>query len=122
MGSIAFLGVLLSMFIFGLMLYLGSFLYAYFFSRNGRNILFRDYYECGFKSMHDNRNIVDIHFLVIGLIFLVYEMEVVLFVPLFLNLYNYSFVMIIFILFPLFILGLSFWYEWDKYTLDIMFI
>ncbi len=108
MGSIVFLSVLISMFIFGFLLYLGSFCYAYFFSKSGRNILFRDYYECGFKSINDNRNVVDIHFLVIGLVFLVYEMEVVLFIPMFLNLYNYSLIMIIIVLILLFILGLSF--------------
>lgn len=110
------------MFIFGILLYLGSFLYAYFFSRNGRNILFRDYYECGFKSINDNYNVVDIHFFSLGLIFLIYEMEFILFIPLFLNIYSYSLFMLILIIFFLFILGFSFWYEWDKYMLDISFI
>jgi NADH:ubiquinone oxidoreductase subunit 3 (subunit A) len=108
MGSIIFLAVIVCMFIFGLMLYFGSFFYAYFFSRSGRNILFRDYYECGFKSISDNRNVVDIHFFVIGLIFLIYDMEIILFIPLLLNLYSYSLVTVIIILALLLLLGLSF--------------
>ena len=96
------------MFIFGLMLYFGSFFYAYFFSRSGRGLLFRDYYECGFKSINDSRATVDIHFLTIGLIFLIYEMEIVLFIPLLLNIYSYSLIIIIIIIILIFILGLSF--------------
>lgn len=108
MGSITIVGVLLSMMVFGLILYLGSFFYAYFFSRSGRNLLFRDYYECGFKSINDNRNTVDIHFLSIGLIFLLYEMEIILFIPLLLNTYNYSSLLVYVILLLLFILGASY--------------
>ena len=111
MGSIAILSVFISMFIFGFLLYIGSFLYSYFNSRDGRNFLFRDYYECGFKSIPDNRNLVDIQFTALGLIFLIYEMEVVLFVPVFLNLYAYSFNLLFSIMFFLFVLILSFWYE-----------
>lgn len=110
------------MMIFGLLLYFGSFFYAYFFSRNGRNILFRDYYECGFKSINDNRNIVDIHFLTIGLIFLIYEMEIVLFIPLLLYSYNGSSVMVYIIILLLFILGISYWYEFDRCVLEISFV
>lgn len=122
MGSITIFGVLISMMIFGLLLYFGSFLYAYFFSRSGRNLLFRDYYECGFKSINDNRNTVDIHFLSVGLIFLVYEMEIVLFIPLLINSYNYSSLMVYVIFLLMFLLGVSYWYEFDKYILDVTFI
>ena len=122
MGSITIFGVLISMMVFGLLLYFGSFLYAYFFSRSGRNLLFRDYYECGFKSINDNRNTVDIHFLSVCLIFLIYEMEIVLFIPLLLNSYNYSSLMVYIILFLIFLLGVSYWYEFDRYILDVTFI
>ena len=122
MGSITIFGVLISMMIFGLLLYFGSFFYAYFFSRSGRNLLFRDYYECGFKSINDNRNTVDIHFLSVGLIFLIYEMEIILFIPLLLNAYNYSSLLVYVTLFLIFLLGISYWYEFDKYILDVTFI
>lgn len=121
MGSMAIIGVFFSMFIFGVLLYLGSFLYAYFFSRSGRGILFRDYYECGFKAISDNKQAIHIHFLAIGLFFLVYEMELILFVPLVLNIHNFSFIMLFFLIIFIFLLGISFWYEWDKYMLEITF-
>ncbi len=108
MGSIAVIGVFFSMFIFGILLYLGSFFYAYFFSKSGRGILFRDYYECGFKAISDNKQSIHIHFLAIGLFFLVYEMELVLFVPLVLNIHNFSFIMVFFLLVFIFLLGISF--------------
>lgn len=122
MGSITIVGVLLSMMVFGLLLYFGSFFYAYFFSRSGRNLLFRDYYECGFKSINDNRNVVDIHFLSVGLIFLIYEMEIILFIPMLINSYNMSAMMVYVILFSFFLLGTSYWYEFDRYILDMSFI
>lgn len=122
MGSITIIGVLLSMMVFGLLLYFGSFFYAYFFSRSGRNLLFRDYYECGFKSINDNRNPVDIHFMSVGLIFLIYEMEIVLFIPLLINTYNNASLMVYSIFFLMFLLALSYWYEFDRYILDMSFI
>ena len=99
MGSIAIISVWFSMFIFGLLLYLGSFCYTYFNSRTGRNFLFRDYYECGFRGIPDNRNMLELHFTGLGLIFLIYEMEVVVFVPIFLNLYFSSFLFLFLIFF-----------------------
>ncbi|WP_204205914.1 NADH-quinone oxidoreductase subunit A [Mammaliicoccus sciuri] len=85
MGSIAIFSVIISMSIFGIILYWGSILYSYIFSRQGRNLNSRDYYECGFKSVPDSRLPIDINFSAAGLIFLIYEMEIVLFVPIMLN-------------------------------------
>lgn len=111
MGSIAIFSVIISMSIFGIGLYAGSLLYSYFFSKQGRNVLYRDFYECGFRAIPDNRVVLDLHFSAIGLIFLIYEMEVVLFVPIFLNIKSITFILFFILLFSTIILALSYWYE-----------
>ena len=85
MNSFGFIFVFLCMNIFGIILYWGTFFLSYFFSKVGKNYLFRDYYECGFKELPDVKMQMDISFSMIGLIFLVYEFEVILFLPIFIN-------------------------------------
>ena len=61
-------------------------IYAYFFSRKHRSPSFREFYECGFRAIPDNRVGVDIQYSILALIFLVYDMEIILLVPIFVNL------------------------------------
>jgi len=121
MGSIGIFSVVFSMSIFGIILYWGSLAYSFFFSRSGKNLQSRDLYECGFRAIPDNKVVIDIHFSIVGLIFLIYEMEVILFVPLFLNLFGSSFCVVVISILALFILGVSYWYEWDRYGLTWSF-
>lgn len=107
--------------IFPFLLYWMSLLYTLFFSRTGKNLVSREFYECGFKVMNDNQPIIDIQYSIIGLIFLIYEMEVIIFVPLFLNYYGYSFIYLFIIIFSFFIIAFSYIYEWDKYGLNFSF-
>ena len=108
MGSIAIFSVIISMTIFGLVLYMGVTLYNYFFSRKGRSLVYRDFYECGFRAVTDNNLVVDIHYTVLGLIFLIYEMEVILLVPIFLNLGGLNFTLVFLLILSLLILALSY--------------
>ncbi len=108
MGDAGVFLATLSMGVFGVILYFGSMLYSYFFSKAGRNIRSRDYYECGFKAVPDSRLPMDINFSAVGLIFLLYEMEVLLFVPLALNWFGMPLCFVILILISIFILGLSY--------------
>lgn len=107
--------------IFPFLLYWMSLIYSVFFSRTGKNIVSRDFYECGFKVINDNPSLIDIQFSTIGLIFLIYEMEVVLFVPIFLNYTSFSFLIIFYLVFTIFIIFFSYVYEWEKYTLVMSF-
>lgn len=97
--------------IFPFLLFIFSNVYTFFFSRNGININSREFYECGFKSISDNQVVLDIHYITVGLIFLIYEMEIILFVPIFINYISYTFLYIFIILYILFIIGLSYIYE-----------
>lgn len=107
--------------IFPFLLFIFSNVYTFFFSRNGININSREFYECGFKSISDNQVVLDIHYITVGLIFLIYEMEIILFVPIFINYISYTFLYIFIILYILFIIGLSYIYEWDNYGFNISF-
>lgn len=98
-----------------------SLLYSKFFSRIGKNLISRELYECGFKPMNDNEVIIDLQYSIIGLIFLVYEMEIIIFVPIFLNYNGLSIILLIFIIISLIIIFLSYLYEWEKYSLNFSF-
>jgi NADH-quinone oxidoreductase subunit A len=39
-------------------------------------------YECGFEPFGDARNFFDIHFYIVGLLFIIFDLEVVFLVPL----------------------------------------
>ena len=121
MGSIGIISIFFCIIIFNIILYWFSILYSFIFSKWGKQTFYRDFYECGFRSINDNKIVLDIHFSIVGIIFLIYEMEIILFVPIFLNIYNISFYFLILIIFSLFILGISYWYEWDRYGLNWVF-
>jgi len=94
-----------------LFLYYVTIAYAHGFSRHGRNILYRDFYECGFRAVPDIRFMLDIQFSVIGIIFLVYDMEIVLITPLLVNLHHLPLTSIFLAICVLTILAVSYWYE-----------
>lgn len=60
-------------------------LYAYAYARGGRFPLYRDFYECGFKAVPDARIAVDVQFGLLGVVFLIYDMEIILLAPVLLN-------------------------------------
>ena len=92
-------------------------LYAYLFSSKRRLPLFRDYYECGFRAVPDNRLGIDLQYAVIALIFLVYDMELLFLYPIFVNFGGLSFFSAVLVILIFFVLVLSYWYEWERYTL-----
>lgn len=74
-------------------------------------------YECGFEPFGDARITFDIHFYVIGILFLIFDLELVFLFPWLFSFYENSEVIIanfastmIFLLF----LGLGFIYEWCR--------
>jgi NADH:ubiquinone oxidoreductase subunit 3 (subunit A) len=72
-------------------------------------------YECGFASFTDARGVFDVNFYVIGLLFLIFDVEIIVFIPLVLIPFNlYNFVVFFLLLFLLFI---GFVLEWKKIRL-----
>lgn len=107
-GNISIFVIFLCILIFNLILYWFSICYSFFFSRGGKNILYRDFYECGFKAITDNKIALDIHFSIIGIIFLIYEMEVILFIPILLNYYSFPLNLLFILFISIFLLCISY--------------
>ena len=101
-----------------LFFYYVTILYAYLFSRSGHNILYRDFYECGFKMLPDTRIGLDLQFSVLGLIFLIYDMEIILVVPLVVNILSLPLIAYWLLIIVLIILAVSYLYEWENYALQ----
>lgn len=118
MRGSSFILVTIAVLILVLFLYWVTIGYAHAFSRRGRNIMYRDFYECGFKMVPDMRAMLDIQFSIIGIIFLIYDMEIVLLTPILLNIIQLPAYNIGALLLVLAILGLSYWFEWEKHTLS----
>lgn len=110
--------LLLSSGILIMIFYILTNLYAYSFSRTGLADLYREFYECGFRAVPDTRIAIDIQFSILGLIFLLYDMEVVILVPLIVNSQSLFFSSYLILLLIIFILGLSYWYEWERFALQ----
>ena len=69
-------------------------------------------YECGFEPFGDARSFFDIHFYTIGLLFIIFDLEVVFLIPSVVEISNISLVGYInFIIFILIVL-IGFYYEW----------
>nr|QAY82073.1 NADH dehydrogenase subunit 3 [Hyphasis sp. REN-2018] len=72
-------------------------------------------FECGFNNMSSTRLPFSLHFFLIAIIFLVFDVEITLLIPLILilkiiNIMNYSMIMIMFIT----ILLIGLYHEWNQ--------
>nr|YP_009344374.1 NADH dehydrogenase subunit 3 [Paleosepharia posticata]APT42189.1 NADH dehydrogenase subunit 3 [Paleosepharia posticata] len=76
-------------------------------------------FECGFDPKTSARLPFSLHFFLIAIIFLIFDVEISLLLPLimilkFSNIFNYSFIMIFFIL----ILLIGLYHEWNQGALN----
>lgn len=101
-----------------LFFYYITLLNAKLFARRGRNTLYREFYECGFKSIPDIRLNLDLQFSVLCFIFLIYDIEIVLIVPILVNIHSLPLISYIIVWIIIFILIISYYYEWEKYVLQ----
>ena len=78
-------------------------------------------YECGFEPFGDARANFNVHFYLVGILFLIFDLEVVFLYPWIYSIYSDGIfypVNFFFILFFLILLGVGFIYEWRKQALD----
>ena len=80
--------------------------------------MYREFYECGFKSIPDIRLNLDLQFSVLCFIFLIYDIEIVLIVPILVNIHSLPLISYIIVWIIIFILIISYYYEWEKYVLQ----
>ena len=69
-------------------------------------------YECGFEPFGDARSFFDIHFYTIGLLFIIFDLEIVFLIPFVVDIGNISFFGYISLLLFLGIVLIGFYYEW----------
>jgi NADH-quinone oxidoreductase subunit A len=75
-------------------------------------------YECGFQPFYNSRIPFNVHFYIIAILFLIFDVEIAFLYPWFIvNRYCGLFGLFIFILF-IFILFIGFLYEWKKNILE----
>jgi len=77
-------------------------------------------YECGFEPFGDARSFFDIHFYTIGLLFIIFDLEIVFLIPFAVNIEStLTYEYINFILFMT-ILLVGFYYEWSLGLLNLL--
>jgi len=72
----------------------------------------RSAYECGFEPFGDARSFFDVHFYIVGLLFIIFDLEIVFLVPLAANVETISAVSYCSFLIFMAILLAGFYYEW----------
>jgi NADH-quinone oxidoreductase subunit A len=75
-------------------------------------------YECGFNPFDDARTPFDIKFYLVAIIFIIFDVEIALLIPLVYGLFFMSIYNLVALLIFLFLLALGFVYEWQKGVLD----
>jgi len=75
-------------------------------------------YECGFNPYADARMQFEIKFYLIGILFIIFDIEISFLFPWVINLYNLNFSAIFSMCFFIFLLTIGFVYEWKKGALD----
>lgn len=75
-------------------------------------------YECGFLPFEDSRRAFNIEFYLVGILFVVFDLEIVFLFPLCLCLNLISFFGFIWVILFIFVLTIGFFYEWLKGGLD----
>lgn len=76
------------------------------------NIFKTKSYECGFKNFdHNSRQTIDIHFFFVGVLFVLFDLEVILLFPWALNYDKLSYEGLFSVFIFLSLLILSYWYE-----------
>ena len=75
-------------------------------------------YECGFEAFGDARNSFDIKFFLVGILFLIFDLELIFLIPWILSLHKIGFLGSLSMIIFLIILTVGFIYEWKKGALD----
>jgi len=75
-------------------------------------------YECGFEPFGDARTNFDIHFYLVGILFLIFDLEVVFLYPWVFSLSDFNLENLLALYFFLVLLGVGFIFEWKKNALN----
>lgn len=79
-----------------------------------------DIHECGFSGVDEPLKKLEIHFLILSIFFIIYEIEFLLFLPFFINISLLDFTTLLLILVSFLTIMFSYWYEWEYYLLHFV--
>jgi NADH-quinone oxidoreductase subunit A len=85
---------------------------AYFINSPSSDYEKHSAYECGFEPFGDARSFFDIHFYTVGLLFIVFDLEVVFLIPFVVDLASVSFFGYLNMLIFMTVVVVGFYYEW----------
>jgi NADH-quinone oxidoreductase subunit A len=86
---------------------------AYLINSSAPDYEKRSAYECGFEPFGDARSFFDIHFYIVGLLFIIFDLEIVFLVPLAVGLESISAVGYTSFIIFMAVLIIGFYYEWS---------
>jgi NADH-quinone oxidoreductase subunit A len=76
-------------------------------------------YECGFNPYGNARSKVEINFFLVGILFIIFDLEISFLFPWFISFYSLSILGVITMFFFITLLTLGYAYEWSKGVLEI---
>ena len=85
---------------------------AYFINTPSNDYEKHSAYECGFEPFGDARSFFDIHFYTVGLLFIVFDLEVVFLIPFVVDLSNMTLFGYANMLVFMIVVLVGFYYEW----------
>ena len=92
---------------------------SYLFAPEGENFVDKTTpYECGFEAFGDARDSFDIKYYLLGIIFLIFDLELIFLLPWAVCLSKLNAIGIFSMIFFLVILTSGFIFEWKKHVLD----
>lgn len=74
-------------------------------------------HECGFSGVDEPLKKLEIHYTILSIFFIIYEIEFLLFLPFFLNSSFVNFSVMLLVAFSFVLVMFSYWYEWEYYLL-----
>ena len=77
-------------------------------------------YECGFEEFSSSRNLLDIHYYIIAILFLLFDIETVYLIPWCLNVILLDWVGFVVMFIFILLLLIGFVFEWSKGSLNWM--
>ncbi len=100
--------------ILGILIYLLS----YLFVQKNTDLEKLSAYECGFEPFSDSRNVFDVKFYLVAILFVIFDLEILFLLPWSVSVYALDFIGFCSMFLFLFVLGLVFVYEWIVGALD----
>ena len=94
------------------------FLVSYLIATKDVNVERSSPYECGFEAYDDAQKTFDLHFYIVGVLFLIFDLEVAFLFPWAIALNTIGYFGFFLMIFFLFILTVGFMYEWARGGLD----